>query len=134
MCSQQQVDSVDDWKCQHHRLMACTTWLCVIYRHKVLIALQIFNEPIWGLVENDNFYLTLLLHEVLRADLKITMVGTELLHMIFQMFCVTHICCIGHDTHAQSTSIYWHVLCPYCDTINPCSCVGSDFFKTPLLN
>ena len=46
-------------------------------------------------------------------DHKMTMLGTELLHMIFQLICVTRLCFLGYDTHDQSTSVNWLFLCPY---------------------
>ena len=83
MCSQEQVGNVDIWWGQHHRPMDFPTWLLIIYRQRVLTVLNIFHDPIWGLIENDNVYLTLLIHEVFCEDRKITTLGTELLHMTF---------------------------------------------------
>ena len=83
MCSQQQVSNVDVWWGQNHIPMACQTWFCMLYRHRVFIVLQIFHYPIWYLVKNDNFYLTPFLQTFLHTDRKMKILVTELFHVTF---------------------------------------------------
>ena len=59
------------------------TWLFMLYRHRVLVVLNILQDPIWGIIENDNVYLILSLHEVLNADHKMKIMGTKSLHIKF---------------------------------------------------
>ena len=63
--------------------MACPTWLLMLDSHSSFVLLQIFHDPIWGIVANHNVYLTLSLHEAFHVKLKMKILITELLHIKF---------------------------------------------------
>ena len=134
MCSQKQIGNTYFCEGQLYRLMAFPKWLYMIYRYRVFFVLHIFHDTIWGLLLNDNAYLILSLHEVLHKYRKIKMLGTELCHMKFYLIFVTHLCCLVHDTHAQSTFVYWHVFCPCHDSTSNVPVLGlKDILKFPCL-
>ena len=83
MLSKQQVGNAAVCQGQKYRTMACPTWLCMLYSHRIFFVLNIFHDPIWGLVANEHIYLTISPHEVLHADRKMKIPGAKLLHMTF---------------------------------------------------
>ena len=107
----------------------------MLYSHRLFIVFQIFRGPIWGLVAKCNVYLTLSLHEILRADHKMIIPGTEFFRVTFQLIFVAHICCLVHDTHSQSTSVFLGILFPYLDLTSHVSVLDlKDVFLIPVLN
>ena len=86
MCSQQQVVNTAVCWDNLYMNMACPTCLCMLYRHMIFVALQMFHDPVWGLIINNNVYLVLSLLEVFPAVHKLTMLGTEFLYMIFKLY------------------------------------------------
>ena len=65
-------------------------------------------------------------------DHKMTMLGAQLLHMKVSLICGARLFCLGRDNHAQSTSIYWNILYPYCDQPSHVTVLGlKDVLKFP---
>ena len=61
-----------------YRPMDFTTWLSIIYRHRIFVTFYIFHYPICRLIANDKFCLILSLHEVFNADRKMIVLGAHL--------------------------------------------------------
>ena len=137
MCSIQHIGNMFVYEGQNHRYAHVFSNMVVnaIQSLGIRCILKICYDPIWGLVTNKNVYLNISLYEVLSVDHKMEMPGTELLHITFPPMCVAHIFCVGNDSHANYTSIFWHVLYPYHYSTSHVTMLGlKHFFEIPLLN
>ena len=106
--------------------MTCTTWLCIIYKHRVFAVLHTCHDPIWGEVTNANFHLTLSLHEVFCGDPKMAMPRNWVVAHEVLLLCVARLSFIVHDTHAQTTFSFLTCFMSLSWSNKSCSYVGSE--------
>ena len=99
ICSQKQVGIMVVGSGPHQGNMVCPKYLYMQHLHRVSVILQIFHDPIWGLIEYGNACSNYTIHLVSRSDHKMEIQETGLYIMIFSQFFVIHIFCLEHDTY-----------------------------------